>query len=660
MHLNFNNEYSLGKRTTDLEIETATLSNDSEFCRLERSDINARMDQLEKMIKSLRIENYELKASINQLNQNYQTLNNEVRQNNLDLKKVSENQKSAQAVLSSPSFSSRNYDASRSQKSSPLKSNLLKGESITKFQKSFLEKVENGKNDSFYLNPLSASSLIYRDRDASESFQMDLDFSMMTIQTINEGLREELAFDAVQPRNNLYGLPRRTDFEAKKMNDKMFNILESEEVNGLSKSQGRGKSQSPTKIKNQNMVASAIRNSFKKSTAVFEPKRLFENFFVLGISKDDVLARMKSSSSPTKRKDPIPYNSKVVYNFAENVDLEEKVTLANFEKFIAPWQLSMTASYNSSNIADSAFYQIVLEPQKKYKRRYVCPFLPHNEDIHLSKWAEYPEAINPQNKLYAICIKKGDYVIVDKLEKNKEHFVYIDTVYCFLTYYPISEFFFNLTCSILNYVKMKRKELYWAAGGDNKSSDFDKINAVFTGYVSSYLKEILKLKTPSSNSILSYPMHNEKNEEQTMMQYKCPKEEDAPIELAMWEAQRTFSKFNLENINLIVSAILLEKNIVFFSRDITNLTAALNTFMGLIFPFRYVSTIIPAVPLNSEFIFDTPVPIISGVSRSENYFWDKELADKTDFIFVFIDSHIIFINENDDELINFPKLDFIF
>ena len=69
--------------------------------------------------------------------------------------------------------------------------------------------------------------------------------------------------------------------------------------------------------------------------------------------------------------------------------------------------------------------------------------------------------------------------------------------------------------------------------------------------------------------------------------------------------------------------------------------------------------VIPVIPPNGHFLFEAPTPFMIGVNRHEQYFWEKNLDQSSQSIFVFLDLHIIYINAANSELISFPKLDFI-
>ena len=630
------------KRITDLEIENGSLSNGFEANRIQLVQSSGKINLLEKQVQDLRSENNGLKIIVNQIRLDYQSFGNRVMKEIMDLKRESPPKKGPNGFMIHRNNSAR-HNTFESSPAAKLGKLSFFGEADLDYKR-----VNSERSDSFLRNDYARGSM-------SASFLNDFDGNdkHFGVPVIEEDSKE-IMLHAVQPHAGLFKIPTASgDVEKLQASRKASNHPE---VDGLNRSTDR--STGRLEIQSPSEMGTSIKKTFMESAKVFKPDRLFENFFVLGTTKEDAIDRIKSYTGKAKTGDSVSFSAKVVYDFAETAGLENRVTLPDIERFLTPWQLLMTPYNSLSNVADSTFFKVVLKSQKKYKKRYICPFQPHNGDIQLSKWTEYVESINPQNKLYAICIKKGDYIMLDSLKANKKHFIYIDTVYCLLTYYPIPELAFNFLSSILNFTRMKRKELFWSSE-DKTMTDFSKLNALLPIYLSSYLKQIMGLEIPAPNRILSYPINNDKVAEYDMMEYKFPAKENAYLELAMWEAYKTFRKFSLENISFILSAILLEKSVVFFSKDITMLTSILNTFLGLLFPFKYVCTLIPAIPSNSEFLFEAPVPIIIGVNRNEHYFWKKELDVKSQCIFVFTDSQIIYVDQNYRDLIDYPKLDFI-
>lgn len=71
-------------------------------------------------------------------------------------------------------------------------------------------------------------------------------------------------------------------------------------------------------------------------------------------------------------------------------------------------------------------------------------------------WDSAVDKLNHQNKLYIYSIKTADYHYVKTT--SKEHFVYTDVIYAFMSYYPLPGFFFKLMTSLIKFSRDKRKD----------------------------------------------------------------------------------------------------------------------------------------------------------------------------------------------------------
>jgi len=386
---------------------------------------------------------------------------------------------------------------------------------------------------------------------------------------------------------------------------------------------------------------------------IFKPKRLFENFLVIGVPKEEIPDYLKSSQlmyesiSSEMSSNNDTNRTKILFNFAESAQVEPNITLPDIEKFITPSDFRVIDLKDAPETANEVFAKTVLKSERKYNRKYICPFQPFNNGI-LLKWHKEVDTFNPQRKLYAICIKKRDYLIVD------ENMVSVDMIYCMLTYYPIPSLIFNLLTSILNLIRKVRYEL---GGKDKKRMDSEILNEIFSNQVKEYLKVLLTIPQPMPSDTIEYRFNNDSSGRQEVREYSYGLNSQAYLELAGWQACKTFGKLGLENIKFLISALLLEKWIIFISQDIVTLTSVLNTILGLLCPFKYLYSIVPNLPPKSVRLCGAPVPITICINQREDYFWDTRLYEHSQNIFVFLDSQIIYVDSTHPEFSSIPVLD---
>ena len=624
---------------TNLEIENGNLNNDCEALRVHSVHSDHKIDCLERQLEDIRGENKLLFNLISHLKNEYQEFAAKTLGEINDVKIVSARKKSDNSISSFGRNVIRNntIDNRKSRLNKPISEADEK--ELQRSQSNNLESLLM-QNDSIRDN--SSPSLF----NANESYD-NKPHSFSIIDEISS-----LNFRAVNSQMNPLTFTDLADLERTQTE----NMLQNSPSKRISV-RPRDAIDSSPRIE----MATSMKKTVMESKKVFVANRAFENLLVIGTTRKEAIENLKAHSEKTKLKpgDKVAFPGKILFNFAETAQLKDNVSLPDIERFIAPNHLRMSLYPMNDSNTEKRYFKVVLKSQRKYKRRFICPFQPHAGDIQLSKWAPYIDTVNPQNKLYAMCIKKSDYLIVNLGKRSKDQYAYVETIYCLLTYYPIPQLAFGFLTSVLNLTRRKRKELHYKSGENKEKVDFRILESILKQDVCPYLLSLLEVLTPCSNVLISYPFNDDKTTEYEQLTYKCPNKEEAYLELASWHCDKLFTRFSLDNVKLIISAMLLEKSIIFFSRDITILTVILNTLLGLIFPLKYVCNIIPAIPPNSDVLFEAPMPTIIGVDRAEQYFWRRNLDSKASSISVFLDSHVIFINEDIPEIAKFPTLDFL-
>ena len=103
-------------------------------------------------------------------------------------------------------------------------------------------------------------------------------------------------------------------------------------------------------------------------------------------------------------------------------------------------------------------------------------------------------------------------------------------------------------------------------------------------------------------------------------------EEAFPVE-SLWGSYITFSYLTFKDLKFLVSAIMLEKKIVFMSKNTTILTATMSTLLSLIKPLKYTYPIIFNLPEMLLNLCDAPGAALIGINQPEDFFWSEELLE---------------------------------
>lgn len=386
------------------------------------------------------------------------------------------------------------------------------------------------------------------------------------------------------------------------------------------------------------------------NTTVFTPEKVFEDCLVFAPDKDQVKDYFFRQGS---KKNAI-FSGKDQFGLLDNLKIRQNIETFGISEVLSPNGFIAT-EYTSDTEIERVFSRAAFSTEN-CQEKYIC--LLESQTL-LNKWAPYADAINPQHKLYAFCLKREDYYMLDSPNSEQNKLIKIDTIYCFLTYYPIPELFFKLLDSLLTGLVENRKEMYSSIETIDKKQmiDFSVLNSIFSQKMTLYLSAILNLQIPSPGASIQCPLPSGKDL-QEIYQYTYPPGARAYFELATYNASKVLCMFSLENIALILNAIFLEKPLVFFSKDTRLLLSVINTLMGLIYPYKYLCNVVALLPQGRMSLCNPPVPIIVGVNKKETVFWKEKLHKDPQAIFVFIDSKVILIDEKNKNISEFPKLDF--
>ena len=108
-----------------------------------------------------------------------------------------------------------------------------------------------------------------------------------------------------------------------------------------------------------------------------------------------------------------------------------------------------------------------------------------------------------------------------------------------------------------------------------------------------------------------------------------------------WNIAILLSMFrNLRMLLKLLTAILLERSVIFISNSETKLSAAVLGFKALIKPFSWCHTLIPVIPGNLIEMLDSPFPLLVGVTTEsyqqmlEDYDLDSEYRESKTWVFL--------------------------
>eukprot|EP00347_Sterkiella_histriomuscorum_P007569 403348413 len=221
--------------------------------------------------------------------------------------------------------------------------------------------------------------------------------------------------------------------------------------------------------------------------------------------------------------------------------------------------------------------QDILYRQKNYRENTFIFTLDANEEVGESG----------DNYMHCICVTFNELM---RRQSDQQLFL-VQKAYCFMfqnNYFPLHLEVLN---GLLQSIKLERFK---------QPTDF---------YESGHLQILREIE-----SALSVPINNNLGE----IKYTFPSNyEDSRRLDCMWFCPTIFSLFHIEDFFRILTAVLLERSLIFVSDNLAILTSVVLGFKSLIKPFQWCYALIPVLPSPLIDILDTPQPILCGITRHD-------------------------------------------
>jgi len=253
----------------------------------------------------------------------------------------------------------------------------------------------------------------------AENKIMDLEELVQTLASENLELRISLA-----EIKSLLGLQNPNKEESLNSRSSQKSIEKEEDIRRQSlQSQEETKSNSLIPLLRQasseegnSTVKQVDSQKVSKDSGLFQPERLFENILMISVADKDIPDFLNDSQSVAEGDSFISEASlslqkniktKVLWNFAESAQLEPNITVPDIEKFATPCDFRVTDLGEDTGAIEKIFHKTVLKSQRKYTRKYICPFHPHDNGI-VRKWHKEVNTFNPLHPQTSLMIRGYD------------------------------------------------------------------------------------------------------------------------------------------------------------------------------------------------------------------------------------------------------------
>ncbi|KAL4468234.1 hypothetical protein ABPG73_014156 [Tetrahymena malaccensis] len=291
------------------------------------------------------------------------------------------------------------------------------------------------------------------------------------------------------------------------------------------------------------------------------------------------------------------------------------------------------------------------------------------------------EAINSNSIMYAICYQQDDLLVVNDQQTGEKTVFLFPTVYCILTYYPFVDYFLRVIHEVVNRIKTIRLVRSSFSGFiDNNLQNVDieqvikhlqKDRDLSLSLSTLQIREVQPdkivtffLKNPQ-NQLLSGDEKKQQDEKQqqqynqfTATCFKVPPIEEMSYVEGVEAAYLTFSNLPYYDFQLILTLIMLEKKVIFLSRNITLLTLTALTFQNIIKPMKYPHPVIFSISEDLMYFLESPVPIIVGVNMSSEKF-EYQYGYNEECYYIDLDKNLI-NTKNQESVCKMQSLKFKF
>jgi len=395
-------------------------------------------------------------------------------------------------------------------------------------------------------------------------------------------------------------------------------------------------------------------------------KKLFEDFFIIGPSQDDMESFVKQNSD--KSRGILP--AKILSSYPSNISCTNEAPRASIPDFTFPFgaeikRIKSTPSFSGLNP--------IIYTSSDYEQRSRCfafPLLSRNFEAPEepeSVWGEVIQTSNPDKLLYIICINFKDFVTMsDKGSKDKKSlsrvkYWEVNKAMCFMSYYPFTTFFFDVLMKILNLLKVERMvkmtELTPTDLDRHESVDMKFTDNFFENVIKKNLGALLSANIPTFGALLNFKLLGSFAE--TQIEFKLDQQNLAYTFEVSWACTVVFRYITYKDLLWFYTALLLERKLVFLTSNIHLLTAILFVLKSLIKPFSYPFPLIFNLPEVLTVYCDAPGAALIGINKGEEYLKEQELFQQyPSCIFVCLDEEKMYLDpENNVQSVQFNNFE---
>jgi len=228
--------------------------------------------------------------------------------------------------------------------------------------------------------------------------------------------------------------------------------------------------------------------------------------------------------------------------------------------------------------------------------------------------------------LYGVCLyyyrSNQDSSLINSSDNNINNLLNAPVLcFCIITRFPFFKLHFEVIESIIEHLyptsedQKTNRETILSTSIENFSESTLKSLKIEEETqdnltIAKILRAFYKLQPPEpGRSVYLYASSNSK-----VIQYKRVPRGDEEEAFAEWSLSYTLQFLSRKQLFFLLSAVLLEKKIALVSSNLRLLSSVVLSFIPLIRPFIYQSSIIPILPDKLHSFLEAPVPFLVGIT----------------------------------------------
>lgn len=364
----------------------------------------------------------------------------------------------------------------------------------------------------------------------------------------------------------------------------------------------------------------------------FQPKmkrknfRIFEQFYVIGCNEEEldlfepVLDDLDRESDSEKGNQVVPCVSPaLVYQYPEKAEMDQVKKRADvikdfaFPNGIKPKLMKLDSEADKEE-TKSSLVTLMLEIQKNRKNSFVFTLDSRNECME--------DGVD--NYFNCLCIK---FETLARRKTDGAIFL-VEQAFCMLSQNSLLQIKFEAMDRLLQVINSNQKFFYFREQStiDHLVGSFFSVDLksdeTYCSIQDLYEQGRVSFEEDKVPKYVEIDVDVRIGNGQPEEQYSIPLNCRVPMsfqEIALsnfkWHCSVLFSLFyDFRIIMKLVTAVFLERSIIFISKNPAKLSAVILGLKSMIRPFTWCHSLIPVLPCSLLGVLDTPTPILAGIT----------------------------------------------